>query len=440
VEHKLIKGGEQYLPFARSRIKALRALGLAHASQKFLMPDGMVRVSISGEQDYINLEGGGGPMWVLVTAMVRPGAFAAVSEIHTRLYQMPLSLKAKSAVQRYVGSTVKTVETTTAYGTDNPPDPPDNQYVSSVVDFDTDSGALGAISGAAPYKGKALLWANRWTLNLTRTQVDNVVTAEDIQAKRSTTLKLGSTVTTFEANQNSAFGVVTFTGQFATGAPRVLAPGLACFKVLNIADSFYPVSGDYEFKKMPFDEDDHSPVDDQNGIDAIFPLAPRSPPYTRREVGSVTQGEHFIFENRSDDDAKKYSRAYGFLRAASDVDANFFTDTTVVVPTDDGPSSICFSVVDYDGDEINRIDLSELPGLAGAPVFSQALTNLSTWTQGSSDSFAPVSANFSDTLPWALGLTGLFQAGYPNGSSAEIVLKVQFIPDQALYWPNTEEA
>jgi len=59
VEHKLIQGGEQYLPFARSRIKAMRASGMQYASQRFLMPGGEeVDVQIIGNQDYIRLAGG----------------------------------------------------------------------------------------------------------------------------------------------------------------------------------------------------------------------------------------------------------------------------------------------------------------------------------------------------------------------------------------------
>lgn len=58
MEHKLIQGGEQYLPFARSRIKVLRASGLEFASQRFEMGDGSVEVRIAKGQDYITLTGG----------------------------------------------------------------------------------------------------------------------------------------------------------------------------------------------------------------------------------------------------------------------------------------------------------------------------------------------------------------------------------------------
>lgn len=58
MEHKLIQGGEQYLPFARSRVKALRATGQKYVSQQFVMPDGEVRVQLVGEHEYIRISGG----------------------------------------------------------------------------------------------------------------------------------------------------------------------------------------------------------------------------------------------------------------------------------------------------------------------------------------------------------------------------------------------
>ena len=58
MEHKLIQGGEQYLPFARSRIKAMRATGAKYASQRFVLPDAEVNVQIVGQQAYIRITGG----------------------------------------------------------------------------------------------------------------------------------------------------------------------------------------------------------------------------------------------------------------------------------------------------------------------------------------------------------------------------------------------
>ena len=57
MEHRLIQGGEQWLPFARSRIKALRATGLAYASQKFEIDGCSVKVRIEPGHEYITLTG-----------------------------------------------------------------------------------------------------------------------------------------------------------------------------------------------------------------------------------------------------------------------------------------------------------------------------------------------------------------------------------------------
>lgn len=70
MEHKLIQGGEQYLPFARSCIKALRAGGMQYASQRFSMGDAEVNVQIIGNQDYIRLTGG---VYEILSGVVRDG-------------------------------------------------------------------------------------------------------------------------------------------------------------------------------------------------------------------------------------------------------------------------------------------------------------------------------------------------------------------------------
>lgn len=57
MEHKLILGGDIHLPFARSRIRALRAAGLEYATQRFVFPDARVRVQLVGEIDYIEIIG-----------------------------------------------------------------------------------------------------------------------------------------------------------------------------------------------------------------------------------------------------------------------------------------------------------------------------------------------------------------------------------------------
>lgn len=59
MEHKIILGGEKYLPYARSRITALRAAGLRYARQEFQFPDGQGWVKIVDQHDYIHLSGSG---------------------------------------------------------------------------------------------------------------------------------------------------------------------------------------------------------------------------------------------------------------------------------------------------------------------------------------------------------------------------------------------
>lgn len=58
----------KYLPFARSRLKQLRANGLTYASQQFSVDDVSIHVRKEGEQEYIRISGGAtGNIWVLLT-------------------------------------------------------------------------------------------------------------------------------------------------------------------------------------------------------------------------------------------------------------------------------------------------------------------------------------------------------------------------------------
>ena len=58
MEHKIVQGGEQWLPLARSRIKAMRAAGLTYATQQFEIDGCSIRVRIEPGQDYIHINGG----------------------------------------------------------------------------------------------------------------------------------------------------------------------------------------------------------------------------------------------------------------------------------------------------------------------------------------------------------------------------------------------
>jgi hypothetical protein len=57
-EHRIILGGAQYLPFARSRLRVLRAMGREYAVERHRLPDAEVTIRIVGEHEYIVLLGG----------------------------------------------------------------------------------------------------------------------------------------------------------------------------------------------------------------------------------------------------------------------------------------------------------------------------------------------------------------------------------------------
>lgn len=111
MEHKLIFGGEQYLPFARSRIKALRATGLNYASQKFEFGDASVKVSISGEHEYIRIDGGTRDLLMVVNLWAVLSADNS-SIYFSRVYRLDLKdpMDAKKASLIYSGSSKESLD------------------------------------------------------------------------------------------------------------------------------------------------------------------------------------------------------------------------------------------------------------------------------------------------------------------------------------------
>jgi len=59
MEHRLITGGFEYLPFARSCITKLKRLGLPYADQSFEIDGVSIKVRIEPGHEYIRIEGGG---------------------------------------------------------------------------------------------------------------------------------------------------------------------------------------------------------------------------------------------------------------------------------------------------------------------------------------------------------------------------------------------
>ncbi len=59
MEHRLITGGYEYLPFARSCITKLKKLGLPYADQSFEVGGASIKVRVEPGHEYIRIEGGG---------------------------------------------------------------------------------------------------------------------------------------------------------------------------------------------------------------------------------------------------------------------------------------------------------------------------------------------------------------------------------------------
>lgn len=58
MEHRLIQGGEQFLPFARSCVTKLKKLGLPYADQSYEVDGCSIKVRIEPGHEYIRIEGG----------------------------------------------------------------------------------------------------------------------------------------------------------------------------------------------------------------------------------------------------------------------------------------------------------------------------------------------------------------------------------------------
>ena len=59
MEHRLITGGEQFLPFAQSCVRKLKRLGLPYANQSYEIDGVSIKVRIEPGHEYIRIEGGG---------------------------------------------------------------------------------------------------------------------------------------------------------------------------------------------------------------------------------------------------------------------------------------------------------------------------------------------------------------------------------------------
>ncbi len=85
MEHRLITGGHEYLPFARSAITKLKKLGLPYASQSFEIGGASIKVRIEPGHEYIRIEGGGNRGFIENMFLVGPNNPATESEVNVYL-------------------------------------------------------------------------------------------------------------------------------------------------------------------------------------------------------------------------------------------------------------------------------------------------------------------------------------------------------------------
>lgn len=99
MEHKIIRGGGEYLPFARSCVAKIKKLGLSYASMTYSVGGATIKVRIAPGHEYIEIVGGGyfvsvfpdvqcpetspvsGPLPGVAGAALRTGTFPATTPI-----------------------------------------------------------------------------------------------------------------------------------------------------------------------------------------------------------------------------------------------------------------------------------------------------------------------------------------------------------------------
>lgn len=140
MEHLLILSGDgQYLPFARSQIKAIRATGQSYAARRWQMPEGDVGVRIVGEHEYIYLSGS-------KSLILMDSGFVEGYSLGASGYA-PCVLYETSSVAAYSANFVPT-DPVTEWRVGNPGLPTDAGQVSGILTIDKTS-----IRGKIPYDG-----------------------------------------------------------------------------------------------------------------------------------------------------------------------------------------------------------------------------------------------------------------------------------------------
>lgn len=153
----------ELLPFARSRIKAIRATGLKYASQTFDAGIGSVHVRVVGEHDYISISGSDGSIWMIIRLATSTdqivGSNPAVETV-TRNYSslektwvIRTSINLSSARRFYYGETQSNIDSI-SYGGDAGQDGFHENQTSSTTAL---KGSIGAVTYGAFYSGSMIL-------------------------------------------------------------------------------------------------------------------------------------------------------------------------------------------------------------------------------------------------------------------------------------------
>lgn len=405
----------RFLPFARSRLKQLRATGLAYASQQFAVDGATIHVRKEGEQEYIRITGGAtGFVWMLVTVREyefspTPGSKTSTSRLFS--FAPGKAIVAKNAVQYYAGKTTSTFEFVryTDYIDLYNPGSTHQKY--------SNSNTFGAITGFFPYGKSALLWhrttshqhdyTGDWLHNY-RLFVDTTTdVVRDIYGVKHTFEVTrtqesggadGATPTSDVTSGTCLYDDITPTGPAPAlpESPDVPGPDMAHFQMLlngavagwsNLPVRYRMV---HESSGDVFEEE---PVEDY--VPRVYPLTPRAPPeapYSRRQVYSMSQSDQYIIDLETGDLKDRYFRhvrkgrledqyLYGQTRIAPYVAppgtpvADFVTGSYL---TEDAPGNL-------DGD---LLDLRSIPSIKSDPIMMAALNDRRWFSHSPGSAFA----------------------------------------------------
>jgi len=106
VEHKVVLGGERFLPFARSRIAALRRVGLAYANQNFEVDGCSIKVSITPGESFIRIieQPQGGYQFFTTGPVPERATFAGIEFLLDKGHMVGISADGKPKIR---GSTLE---------------------------------------------------------------------------------------------------------------------------------------------------------------------------------------------------------------------------------------------------------------------------------------------------------------------------------------------